>query len=304
MEDTFSAHHVGLVAHQAFVKHEGSVLGKSLEVFPNSVYVRTLDGELLNFTRRTVKSPININFTGQGSVRKQVEPRRAAHVENGTCYVDRMCVELDNAKFYYPKPRTTPQITKAFEELSRDLLSAAFQIGVLYSQEGVLDRRSWTYDSFARFIETAIRSLGRHDNEAFAKAATGIVGLGTGFTPAGDDLLAGFLGVFNTFAPALRYEPVILSPSILARTTWVSGKLLDYTQRGLFDEEFDVIIEALLLPNGEALVDALQNLAARGHSSGLDLCSGAILGAAMVFDLAFSGGLTRKVTARLGYTAL
>ena len=108
--------------------------------------------------------------------------------------------------------------------------------------------------------------------------ATRLVGRGGGLTPAGDDVLAGFLVAAHAYgfpAPAIRD----LATSG-ARTTRLSAALLRYAARGESVPELRTFLRAL--GDGVDLVTATDALLRIGHSSGTSLAVGALVAARAV----------------------
>ncbi|MDR1828189.1 MAG: DUF2877 domain-containing protein [Methylobacteriaceae bacterium] len=109
----------------------------------------------------------------------------------------------------------------------------------------------------ARFLE----ALERQD-------FSGIIGLGDGLTPSGDDMLVGFLlaasGVRPDCLPRLRkqYEPLTV------RTTDISAHLLRQALKGKFMNPLVALLQALR--SGDGVARALSVAAAVGSSSGRD----------------------------------
>lgn len=108
----------------------------------------------------------------------------------------------------------------------------------------------------------------------------GLLGLGPGLTPAGDDLLAGLLvglsdrpDVRDPLAAAVqRHAP--------ARTTWLSAELLRLAAAGLAAPAVVAVADALAgHADDDALPRALPALLAVGHTSGPALARGLLLAA-------------------------
>jgi hypothetical protein len=125
--------------------------------------------------------------------------------------------------------------------------------------------------------------------DALRDAATRLVGLGQGLTPAGDDFLCGFLAAgycrrAANLAPSrllkLFAEVVRL---LLGQTTDVSASFLRDALEGRVSRPLAALAEACA-PGGD-LDSALLRLAAIGHSSGLDAATGFFYGA-VIWDKA------------------
>ena len=109
----------------------------------------------------------------------------------------------------------------------------------------------------------------------------GLLGLGPGLTPAGDDLLAGLL-VGLSVRPDLR-DPLAAAVQrhAPARTTWLSAELLLLAATGLAAPAVVAVADALAgHGDDDALPRALPALLAVGHTSGPALARGLLLAAA------------------------
>jgi len=119
-----------------------------------------------------------------------------------------------------------------------------------------------------------------------------LVGLGNGFTPSGDDFLAGFLYCLSH----LTRDADRLSLSdirIEGNTNWASMKFLEYALEGSVIEPLESFVSVLLGGTGtekpdneiekekekerENLDEAIGRLCKVGHSSGVDASVGAIM---------------------------
>ena len=119
------------------------------------------------------------------------------------------------------------------------------------------------------------------------EGVSGLVGLGPGLTPSGDDLLA---GVLLALSVAGHGWPLVDSPAstlgkvVIGRaasgTNRVSAAMLGQAARGLGSEASHRLIQALLEEEHEddKAIDAVRQLAAIGHTSGWDTLVGILLG--------------------------
>jgi uncharacterized protein DUF2877 len=119
------------------------------------------------------------------------------------------------------------------------------------------------------------RTAGRWD-----RLVLGLLGLGPGLTPAGDDLLAGLLA-------GLAGRPDLRGPladavdrHAAARTTWLSAELLRLAADGLVAPAVAAVADALAGHGGaDAVAKTLPALLAVGHTSGPALARGLLLAA-------------------------
>jgi hypothetical protein len=115
-----------------------------------------------------------------------------------------------------------------------------------------------------------------------AAATAGLLGRGPGLTPAGDDVLAGFLLGARAFGlDATRALAVVEAPAP-ARTTSLSAALLRHAARGECISEVSAFVADPVGP-------ALGRLLAIGHTSGAALATGLATAARAAMDAGEAG---------------
>jgi hypothetical protein len=155
----------------------------------------------------------------------------------------------------------------------------------------------------ADFVTDGIIPLRRSTGERlFREAALKIVGLGSGFTPSGDDALGGFLAAYNSLAKSIGRAPILFDfPVLQTKTSWISAKLLDYMQRLILDEQVCRVIDSAGKGDEDSLILGFESLLPRGHTSGIDISAGAILALSLIQDIAFEKEETETVATELGW---
>ena len=117
--------------------------------------------------------------------------------------------------------------------------------------------------------------LRRHDAAAFVHGALGLLGLGEGLTPAGDDFLVGTLAVLHRFAPSwLREHPAIaaaVGTRAASATTIVAREFVTHALAGHFAES---LIDLLTAEAAEAAGRAVARVLGTGATSGADTLIG------------------------------
>ena len=110
----------------------------------------------------------------------------------------------------------------------------------------------------------------------------GLVGLGEGLTPSGDDCLVGLLAVLHVTsylpslcAPAVRTQ---LCQCVRLGTSQLSGEFVRCALEGHFAEPVVRLMRALCTPDTGVWQTHATELAAIGHSSGVDAMVGIVLG--------------------------
>lgn len=125
----------------------------------------------------------------------------------------------------------------------------------------------------------ARRALGdaieRDDRPAFTAAAAGLVGLGEGLTPAGDDCLVGALAALHRFAPGAavlgRASREALVRLADAGTTTVAREFVVHALDGTFAEP---VLAVLTAPDRDTACAASAALLRMGATSGADTLTG------------------------------
>jgi hypothetical protein len=131
-------------------------------------------------------------------------------------------------------------------------------------------------------------ALVRRDGGAVSRHAFGLLGLGPGLTPAGDDVLCGVLAGLRVLGRRSEHHReqcedmvVVLAEAIVAsasrRTTSFSATLLRAATRGVVAEP---LLRVLHTVGSGASVRGIDEVLMLGHSSGRDMLTGALMAGA------------------------
>lgn len=120
------------------------------------------------------------------------------------------------------------------------------------------------------------------------RAAAGLLGSGGGLTPAGDDVLVGFVATVRVLTGALAAAPPPWQASLQRwlrdhapqRTTDLSARLLVHATRGEVITPLAAVLHALC--RGDGLARAAARLSHVGASSGRELLAGVASGLAVL----------------------
>jgi hypothetical protein len=195
---------------------------------------------------------------------------------------------------------SAPPLEETLRKWTRDLVQAVMGWGRFEGLAGALtflDDRLWPgaakskipLSPFCRYalphIDFLLNSTTRENEEEFLNALGKLVGLGPGLTPAGDDLLTGFLAshkiLSSPFWKRLKNSSRIrtLLPAIRSRTTPVASELLFSALEGIFPETIHRIFQDLsLITSDPSPLPSTSALLGVGHSTGTDMLVGIILG--------------------------
>jgi len=126
--------------------------------------------------------------------------------------------------------------------------------------------------------------LNRNDQELLDQAVAGLVGLGPGLTPSGDDLLGGLLVALRAMpgtASHLRVDALAgcITRHAAVNTTRISSAMLEQSAKGHGSASQHRLLHCLLEAESRsgpanAALDVIRN----GHTSGWDALAGILLG--------------------------
>ncbi len=253
----------------------GSLAGRVLAVFSRSAYVETPAGDLYCLGRpelgegplQLLVAPLPDGWNWELVFRpgEQVQAVRAGLRLEGAA--DRLTVEFDAFRVWSPR-WVRPPSPAAWPELVRRLpgIRAAVTAG---GPAPVLAGAGGLHPVIPRLIDRYATA----DLPGAVEAATGLIGLGPGLTPAGDDFLAGFMAVLHW----LGSDPAF-SRGVMARAAGATGRIslghLKPAAAGLLSARAHRFLQASVVPGRPPLEEALSDLARVGHTSGLDTALG------------------------------
>lgn len=189
---------------------------------------------------------------------------------------ERLRVSLDGCavtETALPESAPMPPVVACLERACEGVSS-----GLLPAVAAVLEGRSLPADSLSRQAARHLSGLLSGTREASARrclaAALGLLGLGPGLTPSGDDVLVGWLAGSRTAGGVGKRLGAAVGPRLLeaaaARTVKVSHAFLAAAVNGQVAEPVRAFV---LTPDAERL----DGLVALGETSGADLLAGYLL---------------------------
>ncbi len=298
---TLHANQIGSLAAQALNLDEESSVGQVIATFPNSFYVKTREDQLLFITNRSLRSPITVNVAYSGSFTDIVKPLELVDLHDGRLCTSNLSIEFTNTPAEEEKVRSDSD--PYYSKLTAASMLLSTILNIIENGGSVLDQNQlMVHDSIGDFVKHGILPLRNKEIPSeFAAAASKIIGLGPGFTPSGDDFLLGFLVIYNSLSPAIARTPIYLEfEQLVGRTNWISAKLVDYAQHLQVDDQLLHVIQSMSDQYGDT-VTALEALIPRGHTSGIDISTGGVLGLSVVCDIVLRQRNTEAVAAKLGF---
>jgi len=302
MPVTVRATSIGSLAAQILTDADSEIIGQVLNTFSKSFYVKTLGGELLFVTNHPLKSPITVNIEHTIGLDQLVKPLDEVRLRGRAIHAGGMCIDLEATSRCQSEAGEPNRSGFRPTEIPGALRTASLVLRIVDTSLSVLDPRSLAHAGIAKFVDEGILPFRLDDTQKpFSEAALKIVGLGSGFTPSGDDTLGGFLAAYNSLAPTIGRSLVLLDFRTLRnRTSWISARLLDYMQRLVLDEQMRSLVDSAARGDADALILALETLLPRGHTSGVDISTGAVLALSLLLDIAFDKQETEAIAASFG----
>jgi hypothetical protein len=189
-----------------------------------------------------------------------------------------LVIRLDQADVWKPPPWPSaadpPRLARALA-LLQDASRAALPESLVHSAVGASARGPWPWQAAA---DDALAGLRRWLREG-GTPPLGLVGLGPGSTPAGDDLLAGVLATLAALGDDARCGALgaAVRSCVAHRTTPLSAALLDAAADGLVGEDLTAAIAALVSADLSCLPRTIALAVRHGATSGWDAIGGAAL---------------------------
>jgi hypothetical protein len=183
----------------------------------------------------------------------------------------RLRLKLDSVAYYRSPRPSTRAIDARAVQIAQDTLTRHERPGGFESVPGV-----------PTLVTAMQQAITTGDVERICAGARGLIGLGPGLTPSGDDFLVGCLRGLWLMAhdgAAARDMFARLGARLLsdlrARTTQVGAEFIRYALEGSFAEILDRAAEALPAPAHPPLATAaIGHLLAQGDTSGSDTVRG------------------------------
>lgn len=159
--------------------------------------------------------------------------------------------------------------------------------GTLHKPEkaGVVEQR------LQQRFEALVTGVRRNDAFLIVEGVLGLLGVGPGLTPSGDDFLVGYLaGLTHCGGPICARPAAAVTSCLLqnaaACTTSLSAEYIRYAARGQYHQYFTAFIDAFQGGGGEELAAQAARLLTLGHSSGTDLLLGFVYGGMTALSVA------------------
>jgi uncharacterized protein DUF2877 len=195
---------------------------------------------------------------------------------------------LDGARSWSPRLRPDPEAPGAAVAVWRRRASPTRAIAhtrvcaggfsPLLTANAARDDRLGTVARARPILAELIVALDARDRIAAARVAVGLIGLGPGLTPSGDDALVGIEAALHALdSPTAGFLALALR-DVEDRTTALAATLLHHAARGEFAERLHDLLRALLGSDQDTIPTAIDRAASWGATSGTDCLLGVLTG--------------------------
>jgi hypothetical protein len=274
-------------------------------VFPHAWHLRSATRQIVSVVASRWNGPLTVCVT----TLPHITPGIRARLRDAELEVGRIVISFEEARPWTlrtPQPEMLdPRVLQRDLDTLRHQVRAAARGGLAEALESMWSgwnrceaavNRSPTRGDVAsswlvrgrQEIALLREALARQDRVEIGWRAIGLLGLGPGLTPAGDDVLCGLLAGLSVLGRrSIRHgnrcagARAALADSIVAeaprRTTSFSRTLLQAATRGVATEPLLQILETV---GGGTRLRGVDEVLMLGHSSGRDMLTGALLAGA------------------------
>jgi uncharacterized protein DUF2877 len=297
----------------SWLLHEGSgMVGKTLNAFDSTINVRTDKDELLVITLGKVRSPVNLNVTpgnanmgfkqvvGENAKASIQNENIAEHSRAMLLVGDAIIMLSEHEIFRNHFSHLDPHAIQTFGNNCHKIFSALESQAQANTLGCLLNPDMTTRGLFAGFMDQIISDyviLDRHEfDKRTSKGLQQLCGKGPGFTPAGDDFIAGYLAMSNWLSDSMKLgDALIPGNDFSVLTTWTSFKLIEYGARNLLDDQVQQMINCVAQNDVDAYIQAVRLISKRGHTSGLDFATGMTIALFTTADRVFKTSVLKSI---------
>ena len=279
-----------------YLSHAGLV-GHVCASFRRCCYLQTLDGEVLCIAEEILgRGPLTVSISLDEGMDLQVlgvSEGTSVSVEGGCIHISSLALDLEGALVWRPQPPAIAPGNLAPEAARRlavamspqtppdglgCLLPHVENLGAGQAVEAGCVSALGTLSTTA--VTCMVNGLLSGDAPSTEAGVRGLLGLGPGLTPSGDDLLVGLLLALHAGRPSTAGTLArIVAQHGPSMTGMISVAILKQAPLGYGSEAIHQVIEALVsgVPEDEMLHKA-GVLRGAGHTSGWDTLVGILLG--------------------------
>lgn len=290
---------------KTFNRLKSAKLRPNIDLYVHSIYERTinlmLDGQLIALQiADSPVSPISIilPLDETGLDRLKIKSNSPVSIDGTNLLVGKNIISLDHAYDVYDDTLYEHNFSTSLKDVVWQLITTSGRDGfsVLISSHDTPDDIALSYArkklDAAESICSTMTSINSADETTksnqlnkLCDSLSGLIGVGTGLTPSGDDFMTGVLSTFKAFPQCFNSRLISsLSNSICSRrnnTNEISSAFIDCALRGQFSKAIIDMYETVCSDNVQAsdigqetLDNLLDSFLDIGHTSGIDTLTG------------------------------
>lgn len=267
---------------------QGNFNGWVHSTFDRTFNIQSADqGELFTIANASLDNGPNTLVTDfvQFSDKHLAVDDRVYAMNNTLCILNKIEIKLEHAKNWNSILPPYP----ADERQLRNNLSAARLFIEQYGKGGGMKgalRASSSFDQevwrlLSERSGSLLQAISSRSMQEAVRAASGLVGLGCGLTPSGDDFLVGLFAVFNMpHNPFYRYRSFCeqVASQSTGRTNEISYITLKKASTGQVRESLVRLLRDLMDGSEDSLSVSLGSVLDIGSTSGTDIAIGIVSG--------------------------
>lgn len=252
-------------------------------VFDRAVNMQYAGGELYTLTTADVdNAPATLVTAARSFAGFALRPGVPVTLAKGKMSAGRLVVDIDHAKRWDPVLPPWTQRDDLLCDFARLLEERGVGGGIRAAPEPATNTaESQMNRSLARITKALEGALCSGDAPAAYRQAAGLVGLGGGLTPAGDDYLVGMCTAFALPGDGCEFHRQVLTRAVednAHRTNDISRAALLQAARGRVRQSLIGLTQALVTADRAAMPARAGRVLAIGHTSGTDIMSGLLSG--------------------------
>ena len=290
---------------KTFNRLKSAKLRPNIDLYVHSIYERTinlmLDGQLIALQiADSPVSPISIilplNETGLDKLK--IKSNSPVSIDGTNLLIGKNIISLDHAYDVYDDTLYEHNFSTSLKDVVWQLIVASDRDGfsTLIKSQNTPDDIALSYAKKKLIDAESICSIMTYGNLAeeptksnqlnkLCDSLSGLIGVGTGLTPGGDDFMTGVLSTFKALPQCFNHKLISsLSNSICSRrnnTNEISSAFIDCALRGQFSKAIIDMYETVCSDNVQAsdigqetLDNLLDSFLDIGHTSGIDTLTG------------------------------
>lgn len=290
---------------KTFNRLKSAKLRPNIDLYVHSIYERTinlmLDGQLIALQiADSPVSPISIilPLDETGLDRLKIKSNSPVSIDGTNLLVGKNIISLDRAYDVYDDTLYEHTCSSSLKDVVWQLIIASDRDGfsTLIKSQNTPDDIALSYAKKKLIDAESICNTMMSGNSAdeptksnqltkLCDLLSGLIGVGTGLTPSGDDFMTGVLSTFKALPQCFNHKLIsALSNSVCSRrnnTNEISSTFIDCALRGQFSKAIIDLYDSLCLDNVQSpgieqdkidnLLDSFLDI---GHTSGIDTLTG------------------------------